>query len=238
MTQQFPLFAFFDQVFVINLPERTDRRAELCEQLERLGSSEKVIFFAAIKPSDKGEFPSIGARGCFMSHLAILKEAKSKNLNNVLILEDDLSFTAFLIEQQGKVVEELKQLSWDIAYLGHGIDLPNTKTIFQLCSEPLRMTHFIAFNKLAISRMVDFLELVMSRPAGHPEGGPMHVDGAYSTFRRQNSDTITLIANPILGFQRASVSDIAGSKWFDKVPVLATLATLARKIINWKKYSF
>jgi hypothetical protein len=232
MKQQSPLLAFFDQTYIINLPERTDRRAELGEQLTRLGSSDKVIFFAAIKPGDKGDFPSIGARGCFMSHLAILKEAKRKNLSNVVILEDDLSFTSFLIEHQVKVVDELKQFPWDIAYLGHGIDLPIEKNIFQPCLEPLRMTHFIAFEQKTICRLVDFLELVLSRPAGHPEGGPMHVDGAYSTFRQQNPDAITLIANPVLGFQRASASDIANSNWFDKVPVLASFASLARKIKN------
>ncbi|HAX77040.1 MAG TPA: LPS biosynthesis glycosyltransferase, partial [Cyanobacteria bacterium UBA11372] len=49
--------------------------------------------FPAIRPDDAGDFPSIGARGCFESHLAILKQALADRLSNVLIVEDDLKIS-------------------------------------------------------------------------------------------------------------------------------------------------
>ena len=80
-----------------------------------------------------------------------------------------------------------------------------------------------------LPRLVDFLETVLRRPPGHPDGGPMHVDGAYCTFRNQNPEVITLVAHPNLGWQRRSRGDIT-PRWFDRVPVLRTLIDLARAI--------
>ncbi len=75
------------QKWVINLKDRTDRRREMIEQLERVGWSAQ--FFPAVRPADAGTFPSIGARGCFLSHLALLKQATS---GHILLMEDDLNF--------------------------------------------------------------------------------------------------------------------------------------------------
>jgi len=110
MASQSPLLNFFDKSYIINLPERSDRCEQMKQELRMLGlsePSERVVFFPAIKPTDRGEFPSIGARGCFLSHLDVLKEAKRQNLNHLLIMEDDLSFTGFLMKQQEIVVNEL-----------------------------------------------------------------------------------------------------------------------------------
>lgn len=241
MASQCPLFNFFDKSYIINLPERSDRREQMKQELKMLGlseSSERVVFFPAIKPTDRSEFPSIGARGCFLSHLDVLKEAKLQNLNHLLIMEDDLSFTRFLMKQQEVVVNELQHLNWDLAYLGHGLSLPSdSKGIFHEYSEPLMLTHFLAINKKTIAQLVDFLEEILKRAGGHPEGGPMHVDGAYSTFRKRNPQVVTLIANPSLGFQRASPSNVAGYKWFEKIPVFAQLFGTARPIKNWLRYN-
>ncbi|WP_448560417.1 glycosyltransferase family 25 protein [Trichothermofontia sp.] len=242
MVSQSPLLSFFDKSYIINLPERSDRRSEMQQELKMLGAfepSDRVVFFPAIRPTDQGDFPSLGAKGCFLSHLAVLKEAKSQNLNNLLIMEDDLFFTRFLTKHQTIVVNELQRLSWDLAYLGHEVKLPPRQDkIFHEWLEPLALTHFLSFNQKTIWLLVDFLEEVLRRPGGHPEGGPMHVDGAYSTFRRQNPKIVTLIANPSLGFQRSSSSDVAGYKWFETLPVLRQVIGAARKTKNWYQRNF
>lgn len=231
------LFTFFDKSYIINLPERLDRRQEIEQELKRFGLSEtssQIKFFPAIKPNEPGEFPSIGARGSFLSHLTVLKEAKSQNFHNLLIMEDDLSFRNLLIKKQDTVTNELHRLSWDFAYLGHTLNLDlNREIIFQEYSEEIRQSHFLAINGRIINQLVDFLEEILKRPGGHPEGGPMYIDGAYSTFRKQNPSAITLIANPSLGFQRSSPSNIAGFNWFDRLPVFSQLATALRQAKNW-----
>jgi glycosyl transferase family 25 len=63
----------------------------------------------------------------------------------------------------------------------------------------------------------------------------MHVDGAYSWFRRAHPQFLTVLASPELGHQRHSATDIHPLKWFDKTPVLKSLVALARKLKNLTK---
>lgn len=237
----------FDQCYIINLLERVDRRQQMEIELSKLGSSKlssQVQFFSGTKPTDKGEFPSIGARGAFLSHLTVLKQAQKEQVNNLLIMEDDLSFTRLLIEKQDQIVDNLQSLKWDFVYLGHGLklnSLPNKAEFFTEIphSQPMLLAHFLGLNSQTINELIDFLEQVLQRPSGHPEGGPMHIDGAYSTFRNQNPQITTLIANPSFGFQRSSPSDIAGYKWFDNLPIFFTgIINKMRQVKNWQKSNF
>ena len=74
-----------ENVFYINLEERTDRRESVEKQLNELGWKYKR--FNAIKNKQKGSI------GCSFSHLAVLKIAREKNLPYVVVIEDDIEFT-------------------------------------------------------------------------------------------------------------------------------------------------
>jgi len=67
----------------INLDRRTDRRAELEAELEQMGIEAE-------------RFPAIerepGGIGCTASHIAVLKLARERGYEEVMILEDDFSF--------------------------------------------------------------------------------------------------------------------------------------------------
>lgn len=233
MTINDTFLSSFDKVFIINLPERSDRRKEIGAEFDRMGASNhaKIEMFPAVKPADPGGFPSIGARGCFMSHLAILRLARDSGMQRVLIVEDDLMFSNYLRRHQGEVALHMEGTSYDIVYLGHLIEAKNTGAVqFQNYDKPLMQSHFIAFRGNVIASLVDFFEAMLERPPGHPDGGPMHVDGAYSTFRKQHPEWTTQIAVPSLGFQRPSPSDIAGFRWFDKIAVLKELSAFARRV--------
>src|SRR4051794_24805493 len=83
-------FDMFEQVRIINLVDRADRRREMAQQLQRLGGMPpNTSFFEAHRPASTGEFPSVGARGCFESHLAVLRAARSGAAETLLLLEDD-----------------------------------------------------------------------------------------------------------------------------------------------------
>jgi hypothetical protein len=80
------LLDYFDRIYVINLPARTDRKREMEEQLARIGLSfahPRVSLFAAIRPHEPGGFDTIGARGCFSSHLEVLRDAHRRGLNRI-----------------------------------------------------------------------------------------------------------------------------------------------------------
>jgi hypothetical protein len=61
-------------------------------------------------------------------------------------------------------------------------------------------------------------------------GGPMHVDSAYSWFRK-DIDCTTSIAHPPLGYQRSSLSDISGPSNLDRL-LGYKIAGVLRKIKN------
>ena len=226
---------YFDQVSIINLPYRMDRQAEMRVDLARVSMSldmRHVSFFEACRPNDKGKFPNIGARGCFMSHLGVLKQAKAQGVDRLLVMEDDLSIDSEWALKSAAMIRELDATEWDIVYFGHVLSEKESDSFFNFYDENIQLTHFFAVHSRIFPKLIQFLELVASREAGDPNGGPMHVDGAYSTFRQQNKEIKTLVATPSLGWQRASKTDIHTLKWFDKLPVVKGAVAKLRKIKN------
>ena len=115
-------FEIFSGCYVINLPERTDRKREILAELDVAGASidaHRVSFLAADRPDTAGPFPSIGARGCFLSHLAALRAARDAGHETVLILEDDARFTDAFRNDADAVVTALRTRDWDIFYGGY-----------------------------------------------------------------------------------------------------------------------
>jgi len=73
-------------IFYINLAKRLDRRAEIENELQQFNLFDKSERFQAIHTPDQGIL------GCTKSHLAVIKLAKERNYQQVLILEDDFYF--------------------------------------------------------------------------------------------------------------------------------------------------
>ncbi len=233
-----PLDAFA-KTYVINLASRADRRAEMSKQLQRIGlqlQSERVALFEAIRPFSAGGFPTLGAHGCFMSHLGVLRTARDEGLESVLILEDDLNFSPDFMHRMPALSEQLVQQPWAFFYGGYVLDqrLPATARGWVPAAPemPVVTTHFVAMHGSVIAPLVSYLEAILARPPGDPAGGPMHVDGAYNWFRREHPDARTWLAVPELGHQRASRTDIHDLRWHDRLPVVRALAAWCRKARN------
>jgi glycosyl transferase, family 25 len=223
---------YIDRTYAINLPSRRDRRQLLVKEMAAAGlplTPNKIEIFPAIRPDTAAGFPGIGVHGCFLSHLAILKKARADGLATVLIIEDDLSIDERFVAEQELLVKQLQQTNWDIVYFGHieALTATSPEVSLQPYSERVLMTHFYAVNARIFDRLI-----AQHRPAGHPDGGPMYIDGAYSFFRDRNPDVVTLLASPSLGWQRSSRSDLTPG-WVDRTPVLAQVAALARAGKVW-----
>lgn len=216
---------YFDRTYVINLPDRKDRLREVTKALIRIGvpfSPGKVEVFPAFKMKEASGFPSAGVRGCFLSHLAVLRKAFDLELSNVLILEDDVEFASAFTRVWPSILTHLVSQPWSFAYLGYSyVDgstyaSAETATVeMRPLSGLLRCAHAYAVSRQAIYPVIQHLEEMLKRPQGHPEGGPMDVDGAFNVFRRKHPETLTLIAEPQVAWQRASHSDLH-SKWYAK----------------------
>jgi glycosyl transferase, family 25 len=229
---------YFDAVRVINLISRPDRRRAIARELTQHGmpwQSGKVEVFDAVRPDEAAGFASPGTHGCFLSHLGLLKRARHDGHSRVLVMEDDLQLSKRFGALEEPIVDALSAADraggWDIVYLGHLIDPPLPRAelpmLVRYHAEPILQAHLVGFNESILDRLITFLEGLLQRPPGHPDGGPMHYDGALNFFRARNADVRTLVANPVLGWQRSSRSDIS-PKWFDRGPVLGGAVAFAR----------
>jgi glycosyl transferase, family 25 len=224
---------------VINLPERTDRRRAFERQLVRAGlepGGPDVEVFPAIRPAGAGGFPTIGAHGCFLSHLEVLRRARDRGQDRLVLCEDDLDFAPDFAARLPAVLRALEREPWDILYAGHDALCPGRVVDAEagLCEvppdTPVLCSHFLVLRGPVIGELAGYLDAILQRPPGDPAGGPMHVDGAYSWFRRAMPQRRTLAAVPPLGRQRASRSDIHALKWFDRLPLLRGAATVLRDL--------
>ena len=99
-----------DKVFFINLDHRQDRLAEIEGELESHGLSHISERFSAIRHE------TIGAVGCGRSHIEVLKLAKARGYERVLIMEDDFMFTVSKDEFQEKI-DKLDDIEFDVCFL-------------------------------------------------------------------------------------------------------------------------
>lgn len=228
----------FDRVYVINLNRRPDRLREMRTQLRSIGQDfgDRIRRISASTPRAQGGFRSIGAHGCFLSHLRCISKAAADGARNLLILEDDVDFEPRFEELQAPLRGVIARGDWDLLYGGFRLDdgaLESGTTMYapglrEVSPEtPICTAHFFAVNGPRIAELRDYMQAMLLRPYGDVEGGPMDVDGAYSWYRRKH-DVRTLIADPQLGHQRATSSDIT-PRWFDRYATLALVANLVRR---------
>jgi glycosyl transferase family 25 len=212
--------------YVINLPERLDRRTDMEAQLRQIGWD--AHFLAAKKPISADGFPSIGAHGCFLSHLEALKHGTTLNAH-IVLMEDDLNFIPGFTKFWRQAFGAIQSKEWAIFYPGHTLKGKTTGLSLLEPTEGVVCTHFLIINHDAIPTIIQELTAILSRAPGHPLGGPMHVDGAYSTIRAQNPQLATYIFSPTLGYQRSSRSDVGDLKVYDRIKILRPIVTRLRR---------
>jgi len=195
------LLSVFERIYVINLPSRADRRAEIGAQLRRIGLSlehPRVVLVDAVRPEAAGGFPSVGARGCFESHLAVLEAGLEAGLESFLIMEDDADFVADFEARAEPILAALVRQDWGLFYgwnpdtYGQPTGPDATGLIALAPSRGVTLSHFIGVRREAAALALPYLQAIASRPPGDPRGGAMHVDGAYGWFRNAFPQVVTL----------------------------------------------
>lgn len=230
---------YFDRVYIINLPERTDRRADMEKELASAGLSpapDHIEFFPAVKVADAAGFANAGYHGCFRSHLEVFKKAREVSAKHLLVLEDDAAFSPHFHRDEEALAAQLQSQPWGLALLGHEDLEPPSDRPIRLISFPgeVGLSHFYAVHFSILDRLIEFFEAVLRRPPGHPDGGPMSPDGALNFFLARNPDIPAFITAPNLGRQRSSRSDLS-PRWFDRIPVMRQAVELLRRAKHWFK---
>jgi len=232
---------YFGAAYLINLPERVDRLASAKIELGRLKwpiGTDGINLFPARRFAERGGFPNAGVRGAFYSHWECLQQAHTKGDFGALILEDDISFSSHIPKLTPLIISKLEANNWDIVFFGHYNtgEIPNANSKaepkefeFIECFGEIHGLHFYGVNSRILGRLNEHLERVASGREGDQVTGPMPVDGALNTFRRLNPDVRTFIANPKLGWQKPSRSDITPAK-LDRLPAIRPLMSAFHRI--------
>nr|XP_046160265.1 procollagen galactosyltransferase 1 [Oncorhynchus gorbuscha] len=129
----------FDEVFMINLKKRTDRRDRMLRTLYEQEIACKVIQAVDGKAMNISEINALGIHmlpgysdpyhgrpltkgelGCFLSHYNIWKEIAERALKSSLVIEDDLRFEVFFKRRLMNLMSEVESqgLDWDLIYIG------------------------------------------------------------------------------------------------------------------------
>ncbi|XP_078515346.1 procollagen galactosyltransferase 2 [Lissotriton helveticus] len=129
----------FDEIFMINLKRRKDRRDRMLQSLyeqeikvqifdavdgKALNTSQlkamKIDMLPGYHDPYSGRELTRGEIGCFLSHYYIWKEMVDRNLEQVLVIEDDVRFENHFKRKLMKVMSDIEetQLEWDLIYIG------------------------------------------------------------------------------------------------------------------------
>lgn len=196
------MFDHYDIIRIINLPSREDRRLEMIGELRRHGievDGERVAFSEAISPKEADGFYSIGAHGCYQSHLNILEASGDES---VLIIEDDCDFR--------NNIRHVEVPSCDIFHAGYMSGQIGT--------------HLIGYQPGIARTVASYLRQLLV------DGRRISFDGALFHLRTDRPDIKYVFANPVLGFQRPSRTDVGSTDFREKLPFVKELRAVKRGI--------
>ncbi|XP_059266638.1 inactive glycosyltransferase 25 family member 3 isoform X2 [Mustela nigripes] len=129
----------FDEVFVISLARRPDRRERMLSSLWEMEISGRVVeavdgrtlnssimrnlgvdLLPGYQDPYSGRTLTKGEVGCFLSHYSIWEEVAARGLAQVLVFEDDVRFESNFRGRLERLMEEVEaeKLPWDLIYLG------------------------------------------------------------------------------------------------------------------------
>ena len=133
----------FDKIVCINLKHRVEKKEFMLKQAKDYNLD--INFFEAVA------FPNNPVRGCLLSHLEIIKQAKKENLTNILILEDDCKFLK---------VGTLPNVpdNWDMLYLGGNVDAIYDNTNPDWVKGEIWTTHSYAISNSIFDILITGLE--------------------------------------------------------------------------------
>ena len=104
-----------------------DKHQIKVEDKQYPGWVSSIKFFLQMLPEFSEPFHgrplTFGEIGCFMSHYNIWLEIVERNLDTVLVLEDDIRFEAFFRAKLEYLLAELRTIpdKWDLVYIGRKI---------------------------------------------------------------------------------------------------------------------
>ncbi|KAM9719037.1 procollagen galactosyltransferase 2-like [Menidia menidia] len=129
----------FDEIFLVNLKRRSDRRERMLSSLAVLGINATLVEAVDGKALTSSRLQAMGIDmlpgykdpysdrvltrgeiGCFLSHFNIWKQVVQRELQQVLVLEDDVRFEPRFYSRMAAIMSDVQraELEWDLIYVG------------------------------------------------------------------------------------------------------------------------
>ncbi|XP_038614151.1 procollagen galactosyltransferase 2 [Tachyglossus aculeatus] len=129
----------FDEIFMINLKRRKDRRDRMLRTLYEQEIEVKIVEAVDGKALNTSQLKALnidmlpgyrdpyssrpltrGEIGCFLSHYSIWKEVIDRDLEKTLVIEDDVRFEHQFKKKLIKLMDDIDrvQLDWELIYIG------------------------------------------------------------------------------------------------------------------------
>jgi len=179
-----------EKVVYINLKERTDRREDTARELAKIFPEEKILRFEAIRHNN-------GAIGCTMSHIYVLEMAIDKKWENILILEDDISWNTNF-----SLLTSLMNSRYDVILLsGYYVNYDNLTS--KVISSQTTGAYIVnsSYYQTLVKNYKEGLEKLLST-----NNSQLYAIDRY--WKHLQSKDSWYIIQPNLCFQRPSYSDI------------------------------
>lgn len=186
-------------IYYINLKHRIDRKKQIEEEIKKLGCPFQRI--DAVKNKN-------GGLGCVRSHIKCLELAKKKNLQNILILEDDFVFVENNNNVRNKISNALKLLknNWDVIMLSGNI-LKTENSIYDDLDKVIDVQ--TASGYIVNNHYYDTLINNFKEAEKHLANDEDYTKWALDQYWKiLQPDGNWFIMNPTIGKQKESYSDI------------------------------
>jgi GR25 family glycosyltransferase involved in LPS biosynthesis len=229
---KFDINSYFDKIYCLNLERNSEKWQKTNTQFKKLNinvdrflgidgnnisddefneiSNRKI---SEVDSSKLGLIENKYALGCLMSHIEIIKEAKSAGYKRILIFEDDV----ILSNEFNERISQINKLNWELLYLGasqfnwSGVKVNNG---FYKCSNTLG-TFAYAINSNIYD---DLLELFETKRKS--------IDNLLSEYQLKNNQSFVIYPNIVIS--DVSQSDIRQSKSMNEYS----------KLMKWNLESF
>ena len=169
-------FDFFDAIYCITCDHRAAQWQAAQREFARFDIVHRVERFSATESDAKHGFDTPTGeqrhRATAFCHLAIVERARRRNLENVLIFEDDVAFLDQGEQVLAAAIDQLRtQTSWQLFYLGMNLrssDLQQVADHLLLAPrgkpEKLRSTHAYAINSSIYDSVLTYHDEVLQYP--------------------------------------------------------------------------
>jgi GR25 family glycosyltransferase involved in LPS biosynthesis len=204
---------FFREIYVVNLPERKNRRLAMEKELSKF-EIEYYNFFNAERGKNGLTSHNNGTLGRAITEYKILKKCIENNVETVLILEDDIEILDNFYEVLFPAIQEIPN-DWALFYLGI---TPGNLNSIKKYSENLSSVNqawgcfAICYSRVAMQYIIDYFDY---QDIFNAKTLPLSIDGVCGT--KIQKDFPCFCTNPPIVCVKNMKSDISKEKYRQKM---------------------